>query len=118
MEGTNLPKIDAPAGIDRDNEELRNLVEEALDEMESHLEQNRKDAATFTDVEQSLDEVLSLDNIRSVDVRARPFENPKVTLWLKDCPIWANDAWTDYIYPRGLNAYNGKTYTSFDVRPF
>ena len=113
-----LPRIEAPIGIDRDDGDLVQFAEKSLNEIREHISENRNDAAVFTDVEQTLDEVLANHNSRSLDIRARPLENPKVTLWLKDCPVWANDAWTDTIYPKGMNAYNGKVTVTFEVRPF
>lgn len=117
MEGDQLPRIEAPI-TDVDDEELRTFAEVAFDAIRNHLDGNREEAKSFTDVDKSLDEVLAVHNTRSLDIRARPLENPKVTLWLKDCPIWANDAWEDNFNPRGLNAYNGNVNVTLDVRPF
>ena len=118
MEEITIPRIEAPIGIDREDEELVQFAQKSLNEIRDHLEQNRDEAKSFTDVQSDLDEVLAVHNTRSLDIRARPLENPKVTLWLKDCPVWANDAWTDTIYPKGLNAFNGAVRVTFDVRPF
>lgn len=117
-EATNLPRLEAPIGMDKTDDELVQFAETAMETIRDHLEQNRDEAKSFTDVQESLDETLANHNTRSLDIRARQLENPKVTLWLKDCPIWANDAWTDTIYPKGLNAFNGKVTVTFDVRPF
>ena len=118
MEGIHRPTIDAPIGVDDDSEDLNDFAETAMEEIRDHLEQNRDEAKSFTDVQEDLDDVFANDNIDHLDIRGRAFENPKVTLWLKDCPTWANDAWTDTIYPFGLNAFNGKVTVTFDVRPF
>lgn len=119
-----LDKIDALSSLD--TEDTRSFVSEALDEVRDKLEDNRKAAASFSmnvdetyEAEPTVDDVLDPDNVESIKVRARPFENPRVTVWLKGTrPAWANDAWTDTFYPHGLNAYNGKVQTTFDVRPF
>ena len=113
-----LPRIEAPIGIDRDDDDLVQFAEKSLETITEHIEHNQQEAYGLTDVKQTVDEVLAVHNTRSLDIRARPLENPKVTLWLKDCPVWANDAWTDTIYPKGLNAFNGKVTVTFDVRPF
>ena len=118
MEAHQLPKIEAPIHVDRDSDELKTFVEKSMTLIESVLESNHKDAQAFTDVDKSVDDVLDNDNIRSVEVRARPLENPKVTLWLKDCPTWANHAWRETFHPFGMSSFNGKTTVSFDVRPF
>jgi len=118
MEARNLPRIEAPIDVDRDSDDLQDFAKASIDLIESHLEANRKEAQGITDVEKTLNEVLANNNTRSLDVRARPLENPKVTLWLKDCPVWANDAWTETFHPFGLNAFNGKVTVTFDVRPF
>lgn len=118
MEARNLPRIEAPINVDSDSDDLQEFAESSVKLIRSHLEQNRKEAEGMTDVEQTLDEVLANHNTRSLDIRARPLENPKVTLWLKDCPIWANDAWTETFHPWGLNDFNGKVTVTFDVRPF
>ncbi len=118
MEGRNLPRIEAPLNMERDDDDLVEFVEAAVTLMESHLEANHKEAQLITDVEKSVEDVFANHNTRSVEVRALPLENPRVTLWLKDCPVWANDAWTETFHPKGLNAYNGKVQATFDVRPF
>ncbi len=118
MEGRNLPRIEAPINMERDDERLTDFVKEAVTLIESHLEHNHQEAHGLTDVEKSVDEVLANHNTRSVEVRARPLENPKVTLWLKDCPIWANDSWRETFHPFGMNDYNGKVTVTLDVRPF
>lgn len=116
MEGTTLPKINAHSELDTDD--LHGFVDEALSNVRDHIERNRDEVASFTDVEHELDEVLDNENIVEVQVRARPFENPRVTVWLKNAPAWADDAWKDHIYPNGINAYNGRVNVLFDVRPF
>ncbi len=105
-----------PAHVELDD--VTDFVDAALSQFRAKLKSNRGAAKAMTDVTMSVDEVLSPENVREIEVRAEPFENPKVTLWLRDCPIWANDSWTDYIYPDGLNAYNGKVHTTFDSREF
>lgn len=115
----NVPRIsETPIGINRDDEDLEQFAEEAMTEIASHLHHNEQEAHGLTEVTHTVDELISDENVRSFDIRARPFENPKVTLWLSDCPIWANDSWRSQIYPFGLNAYNGKVTVTFDVRPF
>lgn len=105
-----------------DNEEAVGFTESALGNIRTELKSNLGEARGMTDrFDESSDDVsdvLAPENVRQIQVRARPLENPKVTVWLKNCPIWANHAWTDYIYPEGMSAYNGKVTTSFDVRPF
>jgi len=118
MEGRNLPRIDEPIGNDVDDERLTEFAKAAFTLIESHLETNRKEAESFTEVTESLNDVLANHNTRSLDVRAQPLENPKVTLWLKDCPVWANDSWTETFHPFGMNDYNGKVTVTLDVRPF
>lgn len=116
-ENTTLPELDVPIA-DVPADELEQFAQKSMEAVRDTLEQNRDEAKSFSDVQESLDEVLSNDNIRSMDIRARPLENPKVTLWLKDCPIWANTAWTETIIPRSRNSYNGKVQVTLDVRPF
>lgn len=118
MEGRNLPRIEAPLNVDRDSADLQKFVEESMVLIQSHLETNHQEAHSFTDVSKSVDEVLANNNTRSVEVRAQPLENPQVTLWLKDCPIWANDSWRETFHPFGLNYYNGKITVTIDVRSF
>jgi hypothetical protein len=119
MEEMTLPEIGAPAGIDRDDETLTEMVEYALDVAESHLSDNREQADRMgMSPSGTVEDVLDNENIREVDVRARPFENPRITIWLSDCPTWANDAWRETGHPFGLNDYNGKVTATFDVRPF
>jgi hypothetical protein len=103
--------------MDSDDESLRQFAETAMSEIRDHLSDNREHPRVHG-TEPTLDEALANNNTRSLDIRARQLENPKVTLWLKDCPLWANDAWTATIYPDGLNSYNGKVTVTFDVRPF
>lgn len=118
MEEVTLPELGVPINHERDDEELILFAETAMDEIREHLEHNQQEAYGLTDVEKTVDEVLSDDNMQSLDIRARPLENPRATLWLKDCPVWANDAWDGYTYPKDINAYNGKVHVVFDVRPF
>jgi hypothetical protein len=113
-----LTAVETPIGIDRHNEQLREFVASAMTLVESHLEHNHQEAHGLTDVDKSVDEVLSRENIKEVQVRARQLENPRVTVWLKDCPIWANDAWTETFHPWDINDYNGKVTATLDVRPF
>ena len=101
-----------------DEEALIDFVEAAIPEIREHLENNREQAQNVTSVEKSVSDVLSAENVRDIEVRARAFENPKVTVWLRECPMWANDATRTTFHPHGLNAYNGKVTMSFDVRPF
>jgi hypothetical protein len=116
MEARNLPKIDEPLAVDEDSEQLTEFAEAAITLMESHLESNR--SLLPDDDRDSVDKVVSRENIDHLQIRSRPFENPRVTLWLKDCPTWANDAWRETFHPFGLNDYNGKVTATFDVRPF
>lgn len=118
MEARNLPRIEEPIGTEPDDERLQEFAQSAMTLIESHIESNRSEAESFTDVDETLDDVLATNNTRSLDIRAQPLENPKVTLWLKDCPMWANDAWSETFHPWGLNDYNGKVTVTFDVRPF
>lgn len=102
-----------------DESDAIDFTESALGNVVAKLQSNLGEArAMGKDGGKTVAEVLDPENVREIQVRARPLENPKITVWLKDAPIWANDAWRDYIYPHGLNAYNGKVTTSFDVRPF
>jgi wobble nucleotide-excising tRNase len=117
MEEQNLPQIDEPLA-DLSDAILNKFSVEAMTLIESHLETNRDEADAFTDVEKTLDEVLANHNTRSLEIRAQPLENPKVTLCLKDCPVWANDSWRETFHPFGLNHYNGKVTVTLDVRPF
>lgn len=117
MEGDNLPRIEEPISNEIENDELHTFAECAFERIRVRLDENRE-TTRMTNVEKTLEEVLANHNTRTIDIRAKPLENPKVTLWLKDCPIWANDSWTETIYPNGMNAYNGKTTVTFDVRPF
>jgi hypothetical protein len=115
-------QYDYDADYTIDDDEAQSFAEAALGNIRTKLKSNLGEARGMTDrfneSSDGVDEILSPENVREIQVRARPLENPKVTVWLKDAPIWANDAWTDYIYPNGLNAYNGKVTTSFDVREF
>lgn len=115
---TLLDLIDTPVSLDQQEEEVRSFVEEALKNVRGTLRSNRREAKQMTDVSSDVDDVLDPDNVHEIQVRAKPFENPKITVWLSDCPIWANYAWKDVIHPRGTDAYNGKVTTAFDVRPF
>lgn len=113
-----LDKIDALSTLDA--EDTREFVQEALSEIRSKLEDNRETAKSMGHTgEPTVDEILDPERVDSIEVRARPFENPRVTVWLKrsSAVTWANDAWRTTFYPHGLNAYNSKVTTSFDVRP-
>lgn len=118
MEARNLPRIETHIGTERDDDEVQEFAEAATTLIESHIEANREEATAFKDVKKSVDEVLANHNMRSLEIRDRHLENPKVTLWLKDCPVWANDSWRETFHPWGLNYYNGKVTVTFDVRPF
>jgi len=118
----NASEYDYAVDTNIDESQAIDFSESALKNIKSNLESNLGEARGMTDrfdeSSDSVEDVLSPENVREIQVRARPLENPKVTVRLKNCPIWANDAWTDYIYPNGINSYNGKVTTSFDVRPF
>lgn len=116
MEVRTLPEVQTTA--DETSDRFKDFAHECLTKIDSHLETNRERAAEMTDISEKVVDVTSPDNIDHLQVRARPLENPRVTLWLKDCPVWANDAWEETIYPFGINAYNGDVEVTFDVRPF
>ena len=116
QETLDLPQIEPPVSMDVD-EDVRTFAHKAMEEIMSKVSENREEAKAFQDVDMKVDDVLDQENIHSVDIRARRLENPKVTLWLSDCPTWANGAWQSEIRPNGLNAYNGRVTVSFDVRP-
>jgi len=110
--------ISQPVGMEANHSGLQGFVDAALSEVAESLEANRKDAEKMgIDASETVEEVLAPENVREIDVRARPLENPKVTVWLADCPTWANTADKAYCYPRGLNAYNSKLTYTYDVRP-
>lgn len=94
------------------------FVESVIPKIVSHLAENRETAKGMTDVTKTVKDVLDADNVRDIEVRAEPLENPRVTVWLRDCPVWANTATQVHHYPFGINAYNGKVETIIDVRQF
>jgi len=112
-----LPDIEPPVSMDVD-EDVRNFARESMSEITDYLSSRRTEAQTFQEIDTKVDEVLDNDNIHELDIRARRLENPKVTLWLSDCPTWANGSWRSAIYPNGLNAFNGRVTVYLDVRPF
>jgi len=115
---TTIPRIEPPAGFEKGNDDLQRFVDLAMSEIENYLSKNMEQAKTFTDVEETVQEVLANHNTRSLEVRARPLENPRVTLWLKDCPLWAKDSWETHIFPWASHTYNGKVTVTVEVRPF
>lgn len=119
MEGSSLPPTDALAADTDDAEKIENFVETAMEAVRGQLAINRDDAKSITGgVDKTVEEVLDHDNIQNVQLRAKSLENPRVTVWLSDCPTWANTAWNETVYPEGLNSYNGKVNVTFDVRPY
>ena len=112
-----LPDIEPPVSMDVD-EDVRSFARESMSEITDYLSSRRTEAQTFQEIDTKVDEVLDNDNIHELDIRARRLENPKVTLWLSDCPTWANGSWRSAIYPNGLNAFNGRVTVYLDVRPF
>ena len=112
-----LETVDVPH--DLEEESTLEFIEEALKNIRGHLQSNVNQFKNMSnDGVEEVEEILEVDNVDHIQIRARAFENPRVTVWLKDCPTHANDAWNDKIYPKGMNAYNGKVYTTFDVRQF
>jgi len=118
MEARNLPKIDGPIDVEITDDKRNTFAESAMALIESHLESNWETAAQLSYQDENVEDVLDYGNIDHLQIRSRPFENPRMTLWLKDCPTWANDAWTETFHPFGFNSYNGKVQATFDVRPF
>jgi hypothetical protein len=114
-----LEKVDVPSNLPE--EETLGFVETALDAIRGNLRSNLREARQMTDrfdESDDVDGVLAPENAREISVRAKPFENPRVTVWLNDAPIWANDAWRETIFPHGVSAYNGKVETTLDTRQF
>lgn len=111
---------DAHVGSE-DTDDMRDFVLTALAEIHSKIENQRDEARSMgmlNDDAPNTNEVLAPDNVRDIDVRCLPLENPRITVWLRDCPAWANNAGNDHCWPQGINAYNGKVHYVWDVRPF
>lgn len=95
------------------------FMKAALGQAHAMIGDNRTDAVQMMDVEKTVDNVLSPENVRDVDWEADRFTGKRVTVWLRDCPTWANDADTREFYvDGGLNKRNGKVSAVIDVRPF
>lgn len=78
-------------GIDESSRGFIELEEDALNEAVDQLADNRKEAERMgRDPEQTVGDVLSEDNVRDVEFYNRDWQDPKVTIWLRECPTWAN----------------------------
>lgn len=92
------------------------LIDDVADTVRSQIAQNRSEYEGMgNSPEQSVDDVLSDENVREVDVRSDAWQDPKVTVWLRDCPIWANWAGTEK-----LIRTDGRRDLHYvlDIRPF
>jgi hypothetical protein len=118
MEARNLPKIEAPAGVNQDSVKLTQFAEAATTLIKSHLKHNRKEAKDVKNIAIGAEDVLAYDNIRSLDIRAEPLHNPRVILSLDHCPTWANDSWSETFRPYMYTHRKEATTATFDVRPF
>jgi hypothetical protein len=118
MEARKLPKVEAPDGVDRDSVKLTQFTEAATTVIKSQLKHNRQSARDVKNIAIGAEDVLGYDNIRSLDISAEPLHNPRVILWLKDCPTWANDSWSETFRPYTDTHKKEVVTVTFDVRPF
>ena len=118
MEARNLPEIEMPPGIDSDSTKARQFVESATNLIKARLHHNRQAARDVKNIAIGAEDVLAYDNTRSLDIRAEPLHNPRVILWLNDCPVWANDSWSETFHPYVDTHKKEVTTVTFDVRPF
>lgn len=105
---------------DAEAEAFADFIEAALGEAEDMLKSNREYAERrgMDEDPQSVESVLSPDNVRDVEWEADRFKGKRVTVWLRDCPTWANDA-QKRTFPVGdLNQRNRQVRAVIDVRPF
>jgi hypothetical protein len=118
MEARNLPKVEMPPGIDSDSTKARQFVESATNLINARLHRNRREAQDVKNIAIGAEDVLAYDNTRSLDIRAEPLHNPRVILWLDDCPNWASDSWSETFHPYVDTDKKEVTTVTFDVRPF
>jgi hypothetical protein len=99
MELRNLPEVKGPKEANTDKSETREFVNAVMSLIESKFETTRQDVEFWWNVDTDVDDVITWDNIDVIDVEAGPYQNPTVTVFVEECPKWADDQWEERFHP-------------------
>lgn len=108
-------------GVDEDEAEaFADFIEAGLSSARDMLADNLADARMMdkADGDTDVSDVLNPENVRDVEWEATRFGGKRITIWLRDAPIWANTASTRSFGVGDINARNRDVQAVIDVRPF
>lgn len=104
-------KLDA-IGVDEESEGFAELAEDAIREAERQLHENH---GHVTGPTKSVEDTLDPHNVRYFEIEKTDWQDPKVTIWLQECPHYANWAGTRKVV---RTDQRGDLHYTLDIRPF
>jgi hypothetical protein len=115
MEAQDAPKIGAPRGFDHDDEDLRNFIQDCLEVARDHVNYNAETEHILKETRDAT-EVLGEENIRSIDIRAPRFGNPRCSIYLHYADPHAKDEWQEDVTTVGTGIFRRAVPVTFSIK--